>query len=126
MNLKIYAMESTLVDLTFINECFGDETSLQIEVINLFLTNTPEKMQLLEKSILDNDYKDIASNAHFLKSTFGTMGIPLNNEFSEIENLARENQELEKIKSILNQSRTKYQLSIQEYQNLLNKLSSSS
>jgi hypothetical protein len=115
-------LESTIVDLSLLNECFLGETKLQIEVITIFLKETPTKISSLIEGIESSNFKQIEENSHFLKSSFGTLGINLNKEFLEIEILARENGELNAIKTILNSATPLYNSSLNEYKRLLSTL----
>jgi hypothetical protein len=118
-------IESTIVNLNLLNDCFFGETKLQIDVISIFLKETPVKMDLLFTGIKESNFKQIEENAHFLKSSFGTLGVDLNKEFLVIENLAREKSELNTIKTILNDTNSLYNLSINEYKRILYSLQES-
>lgn len=115
-------IESSIVNLDLLNECFSEDTDLQIQVISIFLKETPIKMNLLFAGIKDSNYKQIEENSHFLKSSFGTLGVNLNKEFLVIENLAREKSDLDRIKNILNTTSSLYNSSINEYKRILDSL----
>lgn len=112
-------IESSIVNLDLLNECFFGDTQLQIQVISIFLKETPSKMNLLFEAVNHSDYKQIEENAHFLKSSFGTLGVNLYKELLEIENLAREKSELDKISQILKKSDSLYHSSLSEYKRIL-------
>ena len=115
-------LTSNIVDLNLLNDCFFGETALQIDVINIFLTETPSKVDSIKSGISEQNHIQIKENAHYLKSTFSTLGVPLNKEYLQLEELARENESLSKINAIFESTLPTFNKCYQEYERILNEL----
>ena len=62
-------METPLVDFSFIYEMAGNDTQYMYDIINLYLSTFPEKLNELEKQVKETDnYVAIEKLVHFLKS----------------------------------------------------------
>jgi HPt (histidine-containing phosphotransfer) domain-containing protein len=119
---KSQILHSTIVDLNLLNEGFQGETDLQIQLITVFLQQTPEKIALIKSAISEANHLQIKEATHFLKSTFSTMGVRLHQEFSEIETMARTHEKIEIISALFEKSLPLYELSYKEYEKLLTQL----
>lgn len=115
-------LTSNIVDLNLLNDCFFGETSLQIDVINIFLKETPSKVEAIKFGITEQNHTQIRENAHYLKSTFSTLGVPLNKEYLQLEELARENESLNNINAIFESTLPTFNKCYQEYERILNEL----
>ena len=115
-------LTSNIVDLNLLNDCFFGETALQIDVINIFLTETPSKVDSIKSGISEQNHIQIKENAHYLKSTFSTLGVPLNKEYLQLEELARENESLSKINAVFESTLPTFNKCYQEYERILNEL----
>ncbi|WP_139958740.1 Hpt domain-containing protein [Flavicella sediminum] len=119
---KSQILHSTIVDLNLLNEGFQGETDLQIQLIAVFLEQTPEKIALIKSAISEANHLQIKEATHFLKSTFSTMGVRLHQEFSEIETMARTHEKIETISALFEKSLPIYEMSYKEYEKLLAQL----
>ncbi|MFQ6678484.1 MAG: Hpt domain-containing protein [Fidelibacterota bacterium] len=64
---------------------------LVVKMINLFLENIPQKINIMEQAVRDSDYKSLEMAAHSLKSSAGNLGArKLQQTANEIEVLAQE------------------------------------
>jgi len=72
------------------------------EMIDMFLEDNPEEIKNLEQSIQNQSYIHIKEIAHKMKSTISFVGLgPLiENELSEIEQLAITQSNIEKIRTL--------------------------
>jgi HPt (histidine-containing phosphotransfer) domain-containing protein len=65
----------TVCDLNYLAEMTGMKKNLILEIIDLFLTQVPEELEVLGKAIATTDYATIKSVSHAMKSTVSVMGI---------------------------------------------------
>lgn len=117
-------LTSEIVDLSSIKSFFSTEKEALIELISVYISDTAPKIEILEKSMTQVDYGAVKSTCHFLKSSFGLMGIKCFEEVATLEKLA-ENRESE---AIIVKNLTYIvpicKESIEEYQRILTQLQS--
>ncbi|ARV07839.1 hypothetical protein BTO04_14535 [Polaribacter sp. SA4-10] len=82
-------LKSEIVNLSTIKEYFSEDTSFLIELITAYLSDTIPRIEIIEKSLTEVDYIELKNVSHFLKSSFGLMGIKCLEEIIELENLAK-------------------------------------
>ena len=63
-----------------------------IQLIGVYLSDTTPRVDTLEKSITKVNYDDVRNICHFLKSSFGLMGISCLEEVAALEQQAKENE----------------------------------
>lgn len=69
-------MNEPLIDFDFLNEISGGDSRYIYEVLEIFLSNTPDGVNTLEKLLRETDDWDaIYKQAHFLKSSVGIIKI---------------------------------------------------
>lgn len=74
------------IDLTYIKDaCGNDEASLK-ELINLFVKETPRNIDSIQDSLNIQDWNNVKSISHKLKSSFKIFGLTeLSDKFALIE-----------------------------------------
>lgn len=75
--------EKKILDLTFLDEIIGNDKDLKKEMIELFIQNIPNDIELLEKAILEKNVLDVKKMAHHMKSSLAIF--KLNNEVAFLE-----------------------------------------
>ena len=115
-------LTSDVVDLTSIKGFFALDKDMLIELIGVYLSDTTPRVETLEKSVTRLDYDAVRSICHFLKSSFGLMGVNCLEEVGALEKQAQNNES-----EIVIREKLKYILpiikeSISEYKMILNKL----
>ena len=85
-----------LIGLSNGNKKFVDE------MIEIFLTENPEEIRLIEEGINQKDYSLIKASAHKMKSTVPFVGLDavIGETLSQIENLCIEKAEIKKIMAL--------------------------
>ena len=88
-----------VIDLTYLNEISKGDKNFINEMISIFLSETPEEINQLEKAIAYTDFEKIRAISHHMKSTVPFVGldIVIGNELAEIENHAINKKEIEEI-----------------------------
>ena len=85
-----------LYNLSYLEEM--EDHDYTIEVINLFLSNTPALLAELKDSVLNEKWEEVYRNAHKLKSSFGFLQMnKMLQKVNEIEFAAKNHDNLEKI-----------------------------
>ena len=67
--------EKKALDLSYLDEIMGDDKTLKKEMIDLFIQNVPNDMDLLEKAILEKNIVDIRKMAHHMKSSLAMFNL---------------------------------------------------
>ena len=113
---------SDVVDLSSLKAFFATDKDSLMQLIEVYLSDTEPRIDTLEESIKEIDYASIKSISHFLKSSFGLMGIGCLDEISELEKQADRKEEKANIIKNLNIVIPICRDSITEYTIILNKL----
>lgn len=112
-------IKSNIVDLTFLNENFGQDYDSYSQMIVYFLEQSEEKVQQLKESVQTSDFINIKAAAHFLKSSFNVMGLKSTHSLIEMEHLSIQQSNIEKISELLNEVVIDFNESVVEYKRIL-------
>lgn len=112
-------IKSNIVDLTFLNENFGQDYDSYSQMIVYFLEQSEEKVQQLKESVQTSDFINIKAAAHFLKSSFNVMGLKSTQSLIEMEHLSIQQSNIEKISELLNEVVIDFNESVVEYKRIL-------
>ena len=82
-------LTSNVVDLTSIKSFFASDKDMLIQLIGVYLSDTTPRIETLEQSLIQVNYDDVRSICHFLKSSFGLMGIGCLDEIAALEKQAQ-------------------------------------
>lgn len=115
-------LTSHVVDLTSLKEYFSSDKDSLIQLIGVYLTDTTPRVTILEESLTDVDYDAVRSICHFLKSSFGLMGVNCLAEIAALEKQAQNHESEEVIKDRLNFILPICRASITEYKLILSRL----
>jgi PAS domain S-box-containing protein len=83
------AEKSKCIDLAYLNRRTKSNPDLMMEMISLYLEQTPSLILSMKKSFLEKDWKLLQSTVHKMIPSFSIMGIS-----SDFENIAKKVQEL--------------------------------
>ncbi len=87
-----------LIDLSYLKEVSNDNTEFIVEMIDIFLAQTPDYVLILNNAIAEQDWSKIAEMAHKIKPTLGFMGADsAKGAMSSIESRAKDKQDYEGI-----------------------------
>lgn len=115
-------LTSDIVDLTSIKNFFASDKDMLIQLIEVYIMDTTPRIENLEKNLVEVDYDMVKSICHFLKSSFGLMGVSCLKEISETEKQAQNNESELSIIENLNYIIPVCRESLIEYKSILNKL----
>jgi CheY-like chemotaxis protein/HPt (histidine-containing phosphotransfer) domain-containing protein len=94
--------------LAALKELGGDDPSIFHELVDLFLSDTPERMRGLEEAHASGDVGAIEAAAHALKSSCGNLGaMQLYEMFRDIESCGRSG-DVESVSSLIPQVRDEF------------------
>lgn len=78
------------LDLSFINEIADGSDEFIVESIDMFLSQTPDLLETINKGINEHNWNAVASASHKLKPNLGFFGMKISQErFQEIETMAK-------------------------------------
>ena len=86
------------IDLSYLNEITGFENEIMVEMIDLFLEETPKQITILRESFETENWNQLGAEAHKLKPTFLYVGLSQLNELTlEMEKFAKDRRNLDQI-----------------------------
>lgn len=89
MNIKtIKSDKFKYIDLSYLNHCTRSNSELMMEMIQLYLEQTPPLISKLKQSLQDKDWDSLQTAAHKMIPSFLIMGIG-----KDFETMARKIQE---------------------------------
>jgi len=118
-------LTSNVVDLSSVKSFFGKDKDMLIQLINVYLSDTTPRLKILENNLIEVNYEEVRSVCHFLKSSFGLMGVSCLEEVAALEQKAKNQENEVIIKEKLNyvlpickDSATEYKLILEKLQAL--------
>ncbi len=91
------------IDLSYLEEVTGGNTDIIKEMLELFLSETPQQIQLIQEKCKLKEWQGVSAEAHKLKPTFLYVGLQESNEkLTKIEHGARNNQNLDELIELIN------------------------
>ena len=86
------------IDLSYLKDVASGSDEFMIDMIDLFLDQTPNYFEQMEQHIQEGNWSKVADIAHKIKPTFAFMGVDSAKEsMAEIEQNARNNSDIETI-----------------------------
>jgi HPt (histidine-containing phosphotransfer) domain-containing protein len=97
-----------ITDLRYLISLSDGNEAFVKEMIQTFVIENPKEVKGLEQGIVQNDFELIRLNAHKMKSTIPFVGIDIliGEEINEIERLAKERSEIQKIQTLFSKVKT--------------------
>ncbi|MEO5911958.1 MAG: Hpt domain-containing protein [Pelobium sp.] len=87
-----------VIDLSYLREVASDNTEFMVEMIDIFIAQTPGYVELLTNAIENKDWTKMAEMAHKIKPTFSFIGVESAQEkMAEIEKRSRDQEDYEGI-----------------------------
>lgn len=117
-------LKSEVVDLTSIKSFFAEDKDALTQIIEVYISDTEPRVAILEENLTSIDYSSIKSIAHFLKSSFGLMGIKCAEDIAELEKIAERRESEAIIKEKLNYIIPICKNSLKEYKRILSDIKS--
>jgi len=86
------------IDLSYLNEIAGGDAEFMIEMIDIFIEQTPVYTEQLIVAVKEGDWKTVGDVAHKIKPTLAFMGVnKAKDQMASIEQKARSGNNLEDI-----------------------------
>ena len=104
------------IDLSYLRTIAGDSAEFMIEMIDLFLDQTPGYFDQLQLAVDEGNWKAVADTAHKIKPTLAFVGV--NTAKQEIESIEKKARSLENVDEIPSQLRTLRAACSNLYENL--------
>ncbi len=105
-----------VTDLKYLKDVSKGDANFIKEMIDIFLSETPDEVIQLEKAIAQTDFEKIHSISHHMKSTIPFVGLDLiiGNELIQIETLAFDRKEIDTIQTCFTKVKAVMQQAHQE------------
>ncbi|MBC7915485.1 MAG: Hpt domain-containing protein [Pyrinomonadaceae bacterium] len=88
------------IDLTYLNEIAGGDAEFMIDMIDIFIEQTPAYTEQIVEAIAAKDWKTVGEVAHKIKPTLAFMGVnKAKDQMASIEQRARTESDLDTIDS---------------------------
>ena len=96
------------IDLTYLIRLTKSNPELMMEMISLFLEQTPLLIAAMKKSLEKKDWKSVQASAHKMIPSFSIMGIDVDfeNTAKKVQQFAREDEHTDEIQSLVAQLET--------------------
>lgn len=92
---------NNVCDLKYLTEMMGGKKQLIKEIMDVFLKQVPEELQLLNDAIIKADYPTIKNVSHTMKSSISIMSISsVTPVLKQMQELAAKSSDMEKIKEL--------------------------
>ncbi|HEY1025968.1 MAG TPA: Hpt domain-containing protein [Sphingobacteriaceae bacterium] len=86
------------VNLSYLRDIASGSVEFMIEMIDIFLDQTPEYFRNLETAVAEKNWKGVADVAHKIKPTLAFMGVNSGKQdIEDIEHKARDGRDVEEI-----------------------------
>ena len=93
-------LQQSGIDLAYLNSLSGGSTDFVIEMIQLFLTQSPEFTEKLHREVQEQKWEDLSKTAHKFLSSVSYMGIKeVAKMLKQVENDAKSRQNLNQLPS---------------------------
>ena len=113
-----------ITDLTFLRSFTGGQPDKMSKYIRMFLTGAPQNISQMELHALSKDWSGVYQTAHSLKPQLGYFGAKQTEALlKQIEYLASEQTETDKLPQMIEQFKTQYQAISEELEKELKTIS---
>ena len=117
------AITTRQTDLTFLKEISDNNEQFFREFITMFLNNTPKSIQDMKTSLMSTDWEALRQAAHKVKPSFNYVGLKeLNSLSAKIEEYAKQQCNMEEIKSMLNRIEVVAAIAFKELEEEINSI----
>ena len=114
--------EESLISLSYLFALSAGDKMFEMEIIKLYLEQTPSLIKRLEVAIEESNFELIQFVTHKLRSSFSVMGIKENGMLQSLEEKAHNQRGMEKIKLTFCQLKDIYERSLISIKNIYNVL----
>ncbi|MFY0698358.1 MAG: Hpt domain-containing protein [Balneola sp.] len=110
------------LDLSYLEEVTGGSSEMIVEMLQLFVNDTPDQLSNIEQNVKEGDWDAVRAEAHKLKPTFQYVGMDDTHMLvAELETKARNREQIERmpelvdsIKRNFNEALTSFEIKIKE------------
>lgn len=90
------------IDLNYLEEITGGDTELIVEMLSIFINDTPDQIISLEENAKEQKWKSVGTEAHRLKPTFLYVGLhELHDKARILEENSKAQKNLETVFSLI-------------------------
>lgn len=113
------------IDLSYLNEITGGDNAVMVEMLQLFLSETPSQIELLIQHCKSGDWSALKDEAHKVKPTFLYLGLEdLHSIVLEVETNAKNRESLDQTLKLAETLKSEFDDCILLIQNKIEELNS--
>lgn len=95
------------IDLTYLKELSNGSNEFITQIISIFMTQTPEELEKMEKSLNAGNWDAVRATAHKIKPSFLFMGIKeLESVINSVEDFAAKKTNLDQLPEMITKIKT--------------------
>ncbi len=114
---------SKIIDLSYLNEISGGDSSFIKEMLELYVSTTAQEARLYYDLLSQQNYEGIGHLAHKMKAPIQMLGAnELFNLIRSLEKFGKEGSNIEQMPAIIGEVQKQVELSIQEINEILTTL----
>lgn len=99
--IKTVKEENTITNLAYLKQSAGDSKEFVKNMVQIFLNQTPSYIEEIKQHHQAKQWQKLKAIVHKMKPTIAMMGIQLQKEIEEIEEIAKKEHQLEKLDYLL-------------------------
>lgn len=113
------------LDLSYLEEVTGGSSEMIVEMLQLFVNDTPDQLSNIERSVKDEDWDEVRAEAHKLKPTFQYVGMEETHLLvAEVETKARNREQLERMPELIDLIKRNFSSALDSFESKIKELSS--
>lgn len=113
------------LDLSYLEEVTGGSSEMIVEMLQLFVNDTPDQLSNLERNVKDGDWDAVRAEAHKLKPTFQYVGMDDTHMLvAEVETKARNREQTERIPELIDSIKRNFNEAVSSFESKIKELSS--
>jgi HPt (histidine-containing phosphotransfer) domain-containing protein len=113
------------LDLSYLEEVTGGSSEMIVEMLQLFINDTPDQLSNIESGVKEADWDAVRAEAHKLKPTFQYVGMDDTHLLvAEVETKARNREQLERIPELVDSIKRNFNSALVSFESKIEELSS--
>ncbi|MEO1049734.1 MAG: Hpt domain-containing protein [Bacteroidota bacterium] len=113
----------SVVDISYLKQVSGGDTSLMMDMIDLFLGQTPLQISQMYQCVDDENWQALNRIAHKAKSSFGVMGVEsIVEDIKHVEIWASQQIRLDEITPLIDNINRVCQQAYTEYERIMEQM----
>ena len=113
------------LDLSYLEEVTGGSSEMIVEMLQLFVNDTPDQLSNIERNVKEGDWDAVRAEAHKLKPTFQYVGMDETHLLvAEVETKARNREQIERMPELVDSIKRNFNEALASFESKIKELSS--